>query len=246
MRAIAYDSLDSHDPSLHVFAKPSSDVMEIGPPDRGQGEDAESSSCEEESDDEEDDVLDDVDHYVDCLLELAPALKACYEKGLNEASPRSSDSHIESETKTQDSAFASTGKDINSPPTTYSIVHEEERMRWNHDYLDALCPTATSYAPDHSPAIYAQYSKDAPDVKAQDIAQGSTVISEPRMPQCWDHGCKGRAFSTFSNLLRHKREKVGISTKFPCPNCGAAFTRITARDGHLAHDKCKDRPGADP
>ncbi|KAJ3947745.1 Chromosome alignment-maintaining phosphoprotein 1, partial [Colletotrichum fioriniae] len=66
------------------------------------------------------------------------------------------------------------------------------------------------------------------------------VQSRPK-PQCWEHGCNGRQFSTFSNLLRHQREKSGQATKATCPNCGAEFTRTTARNGHLLHDKCKQR-----
>lgn len=65
-------------------------------------------------------------------------------------------------------------------------------------------------------------------------------------PQCWEHGCNGRQFSTFSNLLRHQREKSGTATKSYCPKCGAEFTRTTARNGHLAHDKCtKQRQPSD-
>ena len=67
------------------------------------------------------------------------------------------------------------------------------------------------------------------------------VLEAPKKPQCWDHGCNGRQFSTFSNLLRHQREKSGTSQKSTCHRCGAEFTRKTARDGHLAHDKCKPR-----
>ncbi|KAH8602666.1 hypothetical protein B0O99DRAFT_647537 [Bisporella sp. PMI_857] len=66
------------------------------------------------------------------------------------------------------------------------------------------------------------------------------VHSRPK-PQCWEHGCNGRQFSTFSNLLRHQREKSGQATKSSCPNCGAEFTRTTARNGHMAHEKCKQR-----
>ncbi|EFQ29300.1 uncharacterized protein GLRG_04444 [Colletotrichum graminicola M1.001] len=66
------------------------------------------------------------------------------------------------------------------------------------------------------------------------------VQSRPK-PQCWEHGCNGRQFSTFSNLLRHQREKSGQATKATCPNCGAEFTRTTARNGHLLHDKCKQQ-----
>lgn len=66
------------------------------------------------------------------------------------------------------------------------------------------------------------------------------VQSRPK-PRCWEHGCNGRQFSTFSNLLRHQREKSGQASKASCPNCGAEFTRTTARNGHLLHDKCKQR-----
>ncbi|CAO1597203.1 hypothetical protein XANCAGTX0491_001022 [Xanthoria calcicola] len=68
------------------------------------------------------------------------------------------------------------------------------------------------------------------------------ILENPRKPQCFDHGCNGRQFSTFSNLLRHQREKSGTASKSYCPRCGAEFTRTTARNGHMAHDKCKPRP----
>ncbi|KAF2166348.1 hypothetical protein M409DRAFT_55190 [Zasmidium cellare ATCC 36951] len=64
------------------------------------------------------------------------------------------------------------------------------------------------------------------------------VLNQRPKPQCWEHGCNGRQFSTFSNLLRHQREKSGTAAKSYCPKCGAEFTRTTARNGHLAHDKC--------
>ncbi|KAI9697866.1 MAG: hypothetical protein M1820_007653 [Bogoriella megaspora] len=72
------------------------------------------------------------------------------------------------------------------------------------------------------------------------------VINSRPKPQCWEHGCNGRQFSTFSNLLRHQREKSGTAAKSYCPKCGAEFTRTTARNGHLAHDKCsKQRKGSE-
>lgn len=68
--------------------------------------------------------------------------------------------------------------------------------------------------------------------------------SRPK-PQCWDHGCNGRQFSTFSNLLRHQREKSGSAMKAVCPHCGTEFTRTTARNGHMSGGKCKGRPDGD-
>ncbi|KAH6986676.1 hypothetical protein EDB80DRAFT_589994, partial [Ilyonectria destructans] len=67
------------------------------------------------------------------------------------------------------------------------------------------------------------------------------VVQGRPNPRCWEHGCNGRQFSTLSNLLRHQREKSGQAAKPTCPNCGAGFTRTTARNGHLLHDKCKSR-----
>ncbi|KAI1412165.1 hypothetical protein F5Y13DRAFT_48281 [Hypoxylon sp. FL1857] len=60
----------------------------------------------------------------------------------------------------------------------------------------------------------------------QEAGHVRVVQSRPK-PQCWEHGCNGRQFSTFSNLLRHQREKSGQAAKATCPNCGAEFTRTT-------------------
>lgn len=65
------------------------------------------------------------------------------------------------------------------------------------------------------------------------------ILETPRKFECWDHGCNGRQFSTFSNLLRHQREASGTASEIVCYRCGAEFTRKTTRDGHLEHDKCR-------
>jgi hypothetical protein len=75
-------------------------------------------------------------------------------------------------------------------------------------------------------------------------AEIEIMPSRPK-PQCWDHGCNGRQFSTFSNLLRHQREKSGSAVKAVCPHCGTEFTRTTARNGHMSGGKCKGRPDPD-
>lgn len=60
------------------------------------------------------------------------------------------------------------------------------------------------------------------------------VVNENKeKPTCNDpsHGCNKREFSTFSNLLRHQREKNGQNQKSRCTRCGAEFTRSTAMKG---------------
>jgi hypothetical protein len=81
----------------------------------------------------------------------------------------------------------------------------------------------------------------ANDMTSKSITGGDAamrVLNQRPKPQCWEHGCNGRQFSTFSNLLRHQREKSVTASKSYCPRCGAEFTRTTARNGHLAHDNC--------
>jgi hypothetical protein len=132
------------------------------------------------------------------------------------------------------------------PPTTYGVS----------DYH----PLPTMYPPTSTtPAAYPSYGSsagiapppagDVPPLSPSPGAQSNAVMprilnSRPK-PQCWEHGCNGRQFSTFSNLLRHQREKSGTASKSYCPRCGAEFTRTTARNGHMAHDKCKPRRPSD-
>jgi hypothetical protein len=106
------------------------------------------------------------------------------------------------------------------------------------DYSARSSSSSLSLAPD-SGMMY-QMPAVMPAASGVDAGHVRVVQSRPK-PRCWEHGCNGRQFSTFSNLLRHQREKSGQSSKASCPNCGAEFTRTTARNGHLLHDKCKQR-----
>lgn len=78
---------------------------------------------------------------------------------------------------------------------------------------------------------------------SMDTSESIRVLASRPKPQCFDHGCNGRQFSTFSNLLRHQREKSGSASKAVCPHCGTEFTRTTARNGHVYGGKCKGRDG---
>lgn len=102
-------------------------------------------------------------------------------------------------------------------------------------------PSFTSRPHSHSSASDQPYFYQTSSVATQDSPDTVRVVHSRPKPQCWDHGCNGRQFSTFSNLLRHQREKSGVSSKPFCPKCGAEFTRTTARNGHMAHEKCKQR-----
>ncbi|KAL2870756.1 uncharacterized protein BJX67DRAFT_246574 [Aspergillus lucknowensis] len=99
----------------------------------------------------------------------------------------------------------------------------------------------SSVAPQPQPLMSSGTVYSSPDSTpaSTDPEQQVRVISFRPKPQCWDHGCNGREFSTFSNLLRHQREKSGVVAKAECPSCGAVFTRTTARNIHVAQGKCK-------
>lgn len=94
---------------------------------------------------------------------------------------------------------------------------------------------ASHQIPAYAPAPYTA-SDQVSRASSSDLSARSQ--NQRSKAQCWEHGCNGRQFSTFSNLLRHQREKSGTAAKSYCPKCGAEFTRTTARNGHLMHDKC--------
>ncbi|KAF7555620.1 hypothetical protein G7046_g6512 [Stylonectria norvegica] len=69
----------------------------------------------------------------------------------------------------------------------------------------------------------------------QDGGHVRVVQSRPK-PRCWEHGCNGRQFSTFSNLLRHQREKSGQAAK--------ASLRSSANDFAAWDQDCDARIGS--
>ena len=58
-------------------------------------------------------------------------------------------------------------------------------------------------------------------------------------PQCFEHGCNGRKFSTLGNLIRHQREESDLSRRHICPHCGSQCSSKRARSAHITHGKCK-------
>ncbi|PVH90640.1 hypothetical protein DM02DRAFT_607236 [Periconia macrospinosa] len=110
----------------------------------------------------------------------------------------------------------------------------------------------TLYPSSSSPSYYSPYEQQAPSLGQATTSPVPGISSnQPQQPsgvkpdicnmQCWEHGCNGRQFSTFSNLIRHQREKSGTAAKSICPRCGAKFTRTTARNWHMAHERCRPK-----
>jgi len=99
-----------------------------------------------------------------------------------------------------------------------------------------------NYLPSHG-SYGTQYPVNNPTQQAvplstEDPSSVGIVAVRPK-PQCWEHGCNGRQFSTSSNLLRHQRERSGNAAEYKCTKCSAVFLRSTARDNHVAGGNCK-------
>ncbi|KAK4674253.1 hypothetical protein QC763_118820 [Podospora pseudopauciseta] len=142
------------------------------------------------------------------------------------------------------------------PPFSPPLPDQSQTSMFPSPYPPQSYMPDYSYQPSPAPSLPSHYGSrpvmgdpnlgmySVPPVMGpgpQDTSGQVRVVHSRPKPQCWEHGCNGRQFSTFSNLLRHQREKSGQATKATCPNCGAEFTRTTARNGHLAHDKCKKK-----
>ncbi|KAL1841195.1 hypothetical protein VTJ49DRAFT_7316 [Mycothermus thermophilus] len=137
------------------------------------------------------------------------------------------------------------------PSYSPTLPDQSQPSMYPSAYSQSYLPPEYGYPPSTSPNLSSQYGPLASDpslniypglpplVPGPEMSGQVRVVHSRPKPQCWDHGCNGRQFSTFSNLLRHQREKSGQAAKATCPNCGAEFTRTTARNGHLLHDKCK-------
>lgn len=126
-------------------------------------------------------------------------------------------------------------------PTTYQAQRHDTSITQTQN--SALGPADMGYGQPEGiplPSVAAVPSNFPPIPQPLESTPNDMEVPGNRQkPQCWDHGCNGRQFSTFSNLLRHQREKSGTATKARCPHCGTEFTRTTARNGHLYGGKCK-------
>ncbi|KAF2862949.1 hypothetical protein K470DRAFT_262439 [Piedraia hortae CBS 480.64] len=111
----------------------------------------------------------------------------------------------------------------------------------NSAHSSAYAHAAPQHSFSYPPPYHPNAAGATETVASAQQSSSMRAVNERPKPQCWEHGCNGRQFSTFSNLLRHQREKAGTAAKSKCPKCGAEFTRTTARNGHVAHDKCQDR-----
>jgi hypothetical protein len=120
---------------------------------------------------------------------------------------------------------------INNTPYSSEHSHSGLYLPYQHSILSAQ--SSSSYLPE----------RNTSDTVDPVMTQSERVVDPPKESRCWDHGCNGRIFSTHSNYLRHQREKSGQAAKSTCPRCGAVFTRKTAMNGHMLHDKCKRRIG---
>jgi uncharacterized C2H2 Zn-finger protein len=81
------------------------------------------------------------------------------------------------------------------------------------------------------------FTSDSTDAAPQlDLSQQARTGQESL--RCWEHGCNGRKFTTRSNFRRHLREKSNARPSCRCPQCGAVFSRTTARNAHVAKGSC--------
>ncbi|KAK3366494.1 hypothetical protein B0H63DRAFT_536570 [Podospora didyma] len=113
----------------------------------------------------------------------------------------------------------------------------------DYGYPTSTAPNLSSHygrpiMPDPNLGMYSVPSAMAPG--SQDSTGKVRVVQSQHKPECWEHGCQGRKFSTFSNFTRHIRER-GKQNRVVCSACSREFTRGTALNNHLQNKNCKGR-----
>jgi hypothetical protein len=144
------------------------------------------------------------------------------------------------------STYFSLGRSGSYPLETLPSMQSADPLYQPHLSSNASSnhwPSSTAAPQLPSMSLPSSNTYSPPPASTSDVPDGIRVLASRPKPQCFDHGCNGRQFSTFSNLLRHQREKSGSASKAVCPHCGTEFTRTTARNGHLYGGKCKGRVG---
>jgi len=115
-------------------------------------------------------------------------------------------------------------------PATDCYLYRTQDLYGSNPYGVGHSIEPPNYLPSHT--------QQAVPLSTEDPSSVRVVAVRPK-PQCWEHGCNGRQFSTSSNLLRHQRQKSGNAVRHKCPNCSASFTRKMARNDHRDGGKCK-------
>lgn len=97
--------------------------------------------------------------------------------------------------------------------------------------------------PGHFPMVSTQDSQPQLALMPEEPIMSTSHSSESQpqgkeTPVCWEHGCQGRVFSSWSNLRRHQKEKTRQEPACYCPRCGAYFSRTSGRNQHLANMSC--------
>jgi hypothetical protein len=121
-----------------------------------------------------------------------------------------------------------------------SVVSHDNSLQNGRSYLSPEGPraqTMMSSGPTHYPQPMRTSGPEPPVATKAWNANGLQIVNA-----CWESGCDGTKFSSFSNLLRHQREqhgeKHGESAKATCNLCGLEFTRTTARNVHQENRVC--------
>ena len=96
---------------------------------------------------------------------------------------------------------------------------DSESVSNSHDFSPLWLSSRSSDKTNHPNAV---------DNPTAAVRLDSGSVGTSMESRCWDHGCNGRRFSSFSDLLRHQQEMMGTRPELACDRCGAEFQIHTA------------------
>jgi hypothetical protein len=128
-----------------------------------------------------------------------------------------------------------------SPAQQHALLADSSSFEGSSTVDDYGFTSGTSPTETHHQWTDGILSMESAETSTACLASSEPIThtrSTPRL-QCWQHGCRGRTFTSFSNYRRHVKEKEGKKKKAVCSRCGQQFARTSGRNIHYAQRRCK-------
>ncbi|KAH8897935.1 hypothetical protein GQ53DRAFT_742768 [Thozetella sp. PMI_491] len=126
--------------------------------------------------------------------------------------------------------------DFDKPISIDPLLDSNDIIGLEHGDVDSFDLSPADDFPEQNDATDADQLGDLDVADMPSNAEADIrMLSQGPEPRCWDHGCHGRLFSNWSNLVRHQREKAALEARSTCRQCNTKFKRARGLVSHRCY-----------